>query len=106
MSLMTLNKLQEKKKKKVLCLFFISRTSCKREKEKKISNNQKHLNHFLKSHNCLHVRLCPRGASEQFGSLVVKRRRGWREREEEEEEEEGARKRDVCYILSNLSSWC
>lgn len=24
----------------------------------------------------------------------------------EEEEEEGARKRDVCYILSNLSSWC
>lgn len=36
----------------------------------------------------------------QFGSLVVKRRRGWRERGE------GARKRDVCYILSNLSSWC
>lgn len=30
----------------------------------------------------------------------MKRRRGWRERGE------GVRKRDVCYILSNLSSWC
>lgn len=55
---------------------------------------------IFKEPNSLRVRPCPDGAGEQFGSLVVKRRRGWRERGE------GARKRDVCCILSNLSSWC